>query len=145
MNQSYSLLEHQMITFAEQLLQGSPGKRAPDLQPLRDHSGCDELVVGNFFVQFVITDLVKEDQVVQLVPHLSFGPLLLETKNRGNVKPCMHTVNDLKRTDMFLMICKIFLTAVFTFFFALPPDLLTGSLSFLDLPASFFCLVSLGG
>lgn len=33
-----------------------------------------------------------------------------------------------------------------TFFLALPPDLLTGSLSFLaDLPASFFFLSSLGG
>lgn len=91
-----------MITFAEQLLQGSPGKRAPDLQPLRDHSGCDELVVGNFFVQLLITDLVKEDQVVQLVPHLSFGPLLLKTKYRDIFKPCMPkvTVNDVKRTDM---------------------------------------------
>lgn len=31
-----------------------------------------------------------------------------------------------------------------TFFLALPPDLLTGSLSFLDFPASFF-LSGLGG
>lgn len=31
-----------------------------------------------------------------------------------------------------------------TFFLALPPDLLTGSLSFLDFPASFF-LSCLGG
>lgn len=93
-----------MITFVKQLLQGSPGQRAPDLQPLRDHSGCDELVVGNFFVQLVIGGLVKEDQVVQLVPHLSFGPLLLETKYRENYNPCMQfrhtiTVNDLNRTD----------------------------------------------
>lgn len=77
---------HPVITFAQQLQQGSPGQRAPDLQPLRYHSGCDELVVGNFFVQFVIGGLVEEDQVVQLVPHLSFGPLLLRTKSASEQK-----------------------------------------------------------
>lgn len=68
------------FTFGEQFLQGVPGKGATDLQPLRHDSGCDEFVVGNFFVQLVVGSLVEEHQVVKLVPHFSLGPLLLRAK-----------------------------------------------------------------
>lgn len=141
------MLKRQIITFAEQLEEGSPGQRAPDLQPLRNHSWGDELVVGNFFVQFVICSLVEEDQVVQLVPHLSFGPLLLKTKYR---KDMIHARNYTIKSQLITSNRQVFKwgkwrSSIFTFFFALPPDLLTGSLSFLDLPVSFFCLLSLGG
>merc|ERR1719163_2213868 len=60
-----------------QLIQSTSGKRSSNLQPLRDNAGCDELVGGNLLVQFVIGILVKQNQVVQLVPGLSLGPLLL--------------------------------------------------------------------
>lgn len=65
------------ITFGEQLLEGIPGQRATDLQPLRHNGRGDEFVVGNFLVQLVVGGLVEEDQVVELVPHFSLGPLLL--------------------------------------------------------------------
>lgn len=78
---SFSTL-HPCATFAEQFEEGRPGQGASDLQPLGHHGRCDELVVRDFFVQLVISRLVEEDQVVELVPHLSFGPLLLKTKNR---------------------------------------------------------------
>lgn len=68
------------FTFGEQLLEGVPGQRATDLQPLWHNSGCDELVVGNFFVQLVVGSLVEEHQVVELIPHFSLGPLLLRFK-----------------------------------------------------------------
>ena len=38
------------------------------LQPLGDDGGSDELVGGDFLVQLVIGALVKQNQVVQLVP-----------------------------------------------------------------------------
>lgn len=69
-------------TFAEQFEEGRPGQGASDLQPLGHHGRRDELVVRDFFVQLVISRLVEEDQVVELVPDLSFGPLLLQTKER---------------------------------------------------------------
>ena len=64
------------------------------LQPLGDDGGCDELVGGDLLVQLVVGALVKQHQVVQLVPEnklesrersdfmrgrpgLSLGPLLL--------------------------------------------------------------------
>ena len=68
------------FTFGEQLLEGVPGQRATDLQPLWHNSGRDELVVGNFFVQLVVGSLVEEHQVVELIPHFSLGPLLLSIK-----------------------------------------------------------------
>lgn len=68
------------FTFGEQFLQGVPGQGATDLQPLGHDSGCDEFVVGNFFVQLVVGSLVEEHQVVELVPHFSLGPLLLTVK-----------------------------------------------------------------
>lgn len=71
-------------TFAEKFEEGCPGQGASDLQPLRHHSRSDELVVRDFFVQLVISRLVEEDQVVEFVPHLSFGPLLLQTERRVN-------------------------------------------------------------
>lgn len=69
------------FTFGEQLLEGVPCQRATDLQPLRHNSGGDELVVGNFFVQLVVGRLVEEDQVVELIPHFSLGPLLLRNRH----------------------------------------------------------------
>merc|ERR1719309_553937 len=54
-----------------------PGERAPDLQPLGDDGRSDELVSGHLLQQLLVGGLVEEDQVVQLVPGLSLGPLLL--------------------------------------------------------------------
>lgn len=66
------------FTFGKQFLEGVPRQGAADLQPLGHNSRGDELVVGNFFVQLVVGCLVEEDQVVELVPHFSLGPLLLK-------------------------------------------------------------------
>lgn len=125
------------FTFAEQFLQGVPGQGATDLEPLRHNSRCDEFVVGNFFVQLVVGSLVEEHQVVELVPHFSLGPLLLRVKE-GTVTDV--TMLIISCSQGFLEECQ----SIHAFFLALPPDLLTGSLSFLDFPASFF-LSCLGG
>lgn len=79
-------------TFGEQFLKGIPGQGATDLQSLRHHSGSDELVVGDLLVQLFICGLVEEDQVVQLIPDLSLGPLLLrrETQRGPRVKACFN-------------------------------------------------------
>lgn len=71
-----------VLTFAEQLLEGSPSQGASNLQPFWDNCRCDELVVGHFFAQFVISGLVKQDKVVQLVSHFPLGPLLLEKREK---------------------------------------------------------------
>lgn len=120
------------FTFGEQFLQSVPGQRAADLQPLGHNGGRDEFVVGNLFVQLVIGGLVEEHQVVELIPHFSLGPLLLRVKEAR-----------LARRWSWLKSRWWFCPGL-TFFLALPPDLLTGSLSFLDFPASFF-LSCLGG
>merc|ERR1719458_298454 len=60
-----------------QLNQSTSGEGATHLQPLGDNGGSDELVGGNLLIQLVIGALVKQNQVVQLVPGLSLGPLLL--------------------------------------------------------------------
>lgn len=70
-------------TFGEQLLEGVPGQRATDLQSLRHYGGRDELVVGDLLVQLVVCGLVEEDQVVQLIPDLSLGPLLLMGRKKN--------------------------------------------------------------
>lgn len=77
-------------TFAEEFEERRPGQGASDLQPLGHHGRRDELVVRNFFVQLVVRRLVEEDQVVQLVPHLPFGPLLLQTKTTRVKHQIMH-------------------------------------------------------
>merc|ERR1719350_1376274 len=64
-------------TLAGHLLQGTLGQRSPDLRPLRNNGGGDELVRRYLFVEFVIGVLVEQNEVVQLVPGLSLGPLLL--------------------------------------------------------------------
>lgn len=124
-----------MFTFGEQFLQSVPGQGAADLQPLGHDGGRDEFVVGNLFVQLVVGGLVEEHQVVELVPHFSLGPLLLRVKEAR----FSNGGRDLQ-SGMILREHQPGLT----FFLALPPDLLTGSLSFLDFPASFF-LSGLGG
>lgn len=78
--QVFNLTQHAAFTFAKELLEGEPGQGAADLQPLGHNCGGDEFVVGNFFVQFVVGRLVEEYQVVELIPHFSFGPLLLRTR-----------------------------------------------------------------
>merc|ERR1739841_306447 len=62
---------------AGHLLQGALGKRSPDLQPFGNNGRGDELVRRDLLVEFVIGVLVKQDQVVQLIPGLSLRPLLL--------------------------------------------------------------------
>ena len=47
------------------------------LQSFRDNAGCDKFVCGDFFVEFVVGVLVKQNQVVQFVPGFSLRPLLL--------------------------------------------------------------------
>merc|ERR1712212_372761 len=64
-------------TLLSQFNQSFPGQRSSHLQSLRNNAGSDELVSGNLFVQFVVGILIEKNQVVQLVPGLSFGPLLL--------------------------------------------------------------------
>merc|ERR1719308_89817 len=64
-------------TLLHQLNKSSPGEGSTHLQPLGDDGGSDELVGGDLLVQLVIGALVKQNQVVQLVPGLSLGPLLL--------------------------------------------------------------------
>ena len=58
------------------LVEGFPCQRGPDLQPLAQHCGCDELVAGNLLVHLVVGGLVKQSQVVQLVANFPLGPLL---------------------------------------------------------------------
>merc|ERR1711993_94214 len=70
----YNLLDQ---TFRYQFIKGLPGKRSTNLQPLTDDRGCDQLVSWDFFKELVIGRLIEENQVVQLVPGLSLGPLLL--------------------------------------------------------------------
>lgn len=74
------------FTFGEQFLEGVPGQGATDLQPLRHNSRGDELVIGNFFVQLVVGGLVEEDQVVELIPHFSLGPLLLRINKMCSIE-----------------------------------------------------------
>lgn len=57
---------------ALELVQRSASQRSPDLQPLTDDSWSNEFIAGNFLTELVIRDLVKESQIVQLVPHFSF-------------------------------------------------------------------------
>merc|ERR1719167_785377 len=45
--------------------------------PFRNNTWGDQLVCGDLLVEFVIGILVKQHQIVQLVPGLSLGPLLL--------------------------------------------------------------------
>merc|ERR1719458_855047 len=59
------------------LNQSTSGEGATHLQPLGNDGGGDELVGWDLLVQLVIGALVKQNQVVQLVPGLSLGPLLL--------------------------------------------------------------------
>merc|ERR1719458_785724 len=60
-----------------QLNQSTCGEGATHLQPLGNDGGGDELVGWDLLVQLVIGALVEQNQVVQLVPGLSLGPLLL--------------------------------------------------------------------
>merc|ERR1719391_655477 len=64
-------------TLLFQFNQSLPGQRSANLQPLGNDAGSDKLVGRNLLVQFIISHLVEEDQVVELVPGLSLGPLLL--------------------------------------------------------------------
>merc|ERR550519_816015 len=64
-------------TFLCQLDESPPGQRSSDLEPFTDDGRSDELVGGDLFVQFVVRGLVEEDEIVELVPCFSFGPLLL--------------------------------------------------------------------
>ena len=83
MTNSCLFVEH---TFGEQFLEGIPGQGATDLQPFRNDGGCDELVVRDLLVQLLICGLVEEDQVVQLIPDLSLGPLLLRADKKTMLK-----------------------------------------------------------
>merc|ERR1719447_1071520 len=62
-----------LLEFDESL----PGQGSPDLQSLGDDGRSDEFVGGHLLQQLVVGGLVEEDQVIQLVPGLSLGPLLL--------------------------------------------------------------------
>ena len=60
-----------------ELVEGLAGERPAHLQPLTHDGRGDELVGGHLFQELVVGGLVEEDQVVELVPGLSLGPLLL--------------------------------------------------------------------
>ena len=64
-------------TLVLELDEGLAGQRSPDLQPLGNDGGSDQLVGWDLLKQLVVSGLVEEHQVVQLVPGLSLGPLLL--------------------------------------------------------------------
>ena len=49
-----------------------------NLEPLRDDRGCDELVGGHLLVQLVVSVLVEQHQVVELVP----GVAIMGTRNK---------------------------------------------------------------
>ena len=51
--------------------------RSTNLQSFTDDRGCDQLVSWDFFEELVVGRLIEVNQVVQLVPGLSLGPLLL--------------------------------------------------------------------
>ena len=79
-------------SLVSQLNQCSVGKGDTDLESLRHHRGSDEFVVGYFLVEFVIRNLVKESDVVQLIPNFSFGPLLQRTQSSyKDAYPSKHT------------------------------------------------------
>merc|ERR1740131_540101 len=71
---SHHLFDQSLL---HQLNESPPDEGASHLKPLRHDGGCDELVSGDLLVQLVIGALVEQHQVVQLVPGLSLGPLLL--------------------------------------------------------------------
>ena len=64
-------------TLLAELVQRLPGQRAAHLEPLAHDGRRDELVGGDLLQQLVVGGLVEEDQVVELVPGLALGPLLL--------------------------------------------------------------------
>merc|ERR1719370_2886955 len=64
-------------SFSFQFLKGEAGERASNLQPLGNNGRRDQLVRRHFFVQFVVSGLIKEDEIVELVTDFSLGPLLL--------------------------------------------------------------------
>ena len=64
-------------TLLAELVQRLPGQRAAHLEPLAHDGRRDQLVGGHLLQQLVVGGLVEEDQVVELVPGLSLGPLLL--------------------------------------------------------------------
>lgn len=70
----------EQLTLLPELNECSPGEGSPDLQPLRDDGGCDQLVLGHFLVQFLVCGLVEQHLVVKLVTNFSFGPLLQSQK-----------------------------------------------------------------
>ncbi len=60
-----------------QLVEGLPRERPAHLHPLGDDGRRDQLVRGHLLKHLVVGGLVKEHQVVQLVPGLALRPLLL--------------------------------------------------------------------
>lgn len=64
-------------TLGHELVDGTAGERAVDLQTLGNDRGGDQLVGGDFLEELLIGGLIEEDQVVQLLLRLSLRPLLL--------------------------------------------------------------------
>merc|ERR1719348_80357 len=64
-------------TLLSQLKESTPGERTTDLETLGDDGGCDKFIGGNLLVELVISGLIEKDKIVQLVPGLALGPLLL--------------------------------------------------------------------
>lgn len=76
----YSIFQYlrsvKKCTFSIKFLKSFSGQRSSDLQSFRHHWRCDQFIVGNFFVQFIICGFVKQYQVIQLVTDFSLRPLL---------------------------------------------------------------------
>ena len=72
-------------TFSLQFFQCSSRQRAADFQSLGDDGRRDQLVTRHLFVQFIIRQLVKQHQVVELVAHFPLGPLLLVANQNKHV------------------------------------------------------------
>merc|ERR1719378_736290 len=64
-------------TLRLQLLEGEASQTAANLQPLGNDGRSDQLVGRNFLHEFLEGGFVEEDEIVELVPDFSLGPLLL--------------------------------------------------------------------
>ena len=65
------------LAFLLEFDQSPPRQRSSDLQPFRHDGRRDQLVLRDLLVQLVVRSFIEQHLIVQLVPNLSLGPLLL--------------------------------------------------------------------
>merc|ERR1719506_544627 len=71
-------------TLLLQVANGHSRHRAVDLQPLTHNGWSDELRLGDFLHEFVISALVEHNQVSQLLLDFALAPLLLFRATAGH-------------------------------------------------------------